>query len=229
MNSQSLPGRPKRAAAVVALPYWVAEFAQIRWAVLAMVGALGVGAAVVLASQWQRRAAADELRQARQARDAAYARFTQAETEKQEIRRYQPQFVALRRRGLIGEGNRLDWVEAIRQVQEQGRMLPLSYEIDPQQPFTLAAPLATGDYQLRGSRMSLHMELLHEMDLFNFLAELRQRAFFAVQDCSLKRLAGAVNVSAAATLSADCTLNWLVLAPAAAAPADGKSQAGGRP
>ena len=98
-------------------------------------------------------------------RDAARKRFLYAESEKQEIRAYQPLFVELQRRHFVGTESRLDWVDAIRQIQERRRLLPLTYEIEPQQPYKIEGRLPTGDYQLLGSRMTLHMDLLHEMEI----------------------------------------------------------------
>jgi hypothetical protein len=72
-------------------------------------------------------------------------------------------------------------------------------------------PLTMGQYQLRGSKMQLHMDLLHEMDLLNFFDDLRQSGYFAVQECALKRGGGAANPGQNASLSADCSLLWLTL------------------
>ena len=127
------------------------------------------------------------------------------------IRLYQPQFLELRRKGLIGEERRLDWVEAIRQIQQRRRLLPLSYEIEPQQPYLLETQLSMGDYQLRGSRMALRMDLLHELDLFHFLTDLRQVGTFTVQDCVIRRASNAGTAPLAPTLNAECTLNWVTL------------------
>lgn len=202
------------------------EFALLRNAVLVFLAALGISLAAVSVSLWQLRLA--RFAEAAQVleRDGARARLAHAETEKEEIRLFQPQFVELRRRGLVGPERRLDWVEAIRQIQEQRRLLPLTYEIEVQQPYRLETALPTGDYALLGSRMALHMDLLHELDLLNFLADLRLAGTFAVQDCSIRRAAGVTSPVAGAvapTLNADCTLNWLTLTPAAPAPARGAS------
>ncbi|WP_374583571.1 hypothetical protein [Pseudoduganella sp.] len=201
------------------------EFSLLRNAVLVFLATLALSLAAVSVSLWQ-------LRQARLAeaaqlleRDGARSRLAHAETEKEEIRLYQPQFVELRRKGLVGPERRLDWVEAIRQIQEQRRLLPLSYEIEVQQPYRLETALPTGDYALLGSRMVLHMDLLHELDLLNFLADLRVAGMFAVQDCSIRRSAGAPAPLAAAAvapnLNAECTLNWLTLTPASNVPGRG--------
>lgn len=210
-----LPGAPKKKPARIALPYWISEFRLIRLAVVTCAGALGISAAAVFASTWYLDGANDQRVQAQQARDAAYTRFAHVENEKQDIRDYQPQFLALASRGLIGDERRLDWVDAIRQIQVARNLLPLTYEIAPQQPVKLAARLNVGDYQLRGSRMNLHMDLLHEADLFDFFNDLKQHGYFGVEDCSIRRQSVA-SVLNAPTLEADCTLNWLTLSPGAA-------------
>ena len=111
----------------------------------------------------------------------------------------------------------IEWVEAIRLIQERRRLQPLTYEIDPQQPYKLEGRLATGDYQLLGSRMTVHMDLVHEMDLFQFLVDLRQHGVFTVQQCTVARrpasAAAAAPAAAAGTLTSDCTLHWLTLTP----------------
>jgi hypothetical protein len=218
-NPVPAPGKKKKAAAKVALPYWIVEFALVRTAVLTAIAAFTIGATGVVLSELKQREAADDLNAAQRLRDAAYSRYAHVDNEKRDIRDFQPRYIDLLGRGLVGDEKRLEWVDTIRQVQEDRQLPPLSYEIEPQQTVRLESALDLGEYQLHGSRMRLHMELLHEMDLFNFFDDLRQRSFFAVQDCSIKRLgipAGAVGVP---TLGADCTLNWITLGQ----PAKGKS------
>lgn len=203
------PRPPRR----VVLPYWLREFALIRTATATFAVTVVIVVSCVLASYLQLVDARRDERTARAGRDAARLSYLHVEAEKEDIRVYQPLYTALRRRGFIGTENRLDWVDAIRQIQEQRHLLPLTYEIYPQQPYKLAGRIATGEYQLRGSRMALHMDLLHELDLFNFLGDLRQRGVFTVQDCTLRRAAGAGNAPLAPGLTGDCTLNWLTLTP----------------
>jgi hypothetical protein len=222
------PGRRKKPAITIPVPYWVREFALIRWGVAALAGAVAVGATAVLYSNAELRNASATRTHVQQVRDAAYARYADADNEKREIRAYQPPFIALRERGLVGEENRLAWLDAIRRIQEERRLLPISYEVTPQQPVTPDPRVVTADYQLHASRMALHMDLLHELDLFNFLEDLRVRSYFTVQDCAIKRLAAGGQVEAPA-LSADCTLNWVTLTPGAGAPAGAAGTAKGKP
>jgi hypothetical protein len=214
--------RPDSAPLRIPLPSWMREFGQIRRAAVIFAGTLGIAGAAVFASYWHMDHARSAEAYAQARRDDARSRLTHAETEKAEIRLYQPQFLELRRKGLIGDERRLDWVEAIRQIQQRRRLLPLSYEIEPQQPYLLETQLSMGDYQLRGSRMALRMDLLHELDLFHFLTDLRQVGTFTVQDCVIRRASNAGTAPLAPTLNAECTLNWVTLT--VPAPVSGRGQ-----
>lgn len=229
MSTNPAPAK-KKASAVITLPYWISEFALIRTAVLTLLAAVTISLTGVMLSELKKKEANETLEVTQRARDAAASRYAQVDSEKRDIRNYQQRFVALRQRGLVGDERRLEWLDAIRQTQEQLKLAPLSYEIEPQQTVHLESPLDLGDFELQGSRMRLHMELLHELDLFNFFQTLRQHSYFAVQDCSIKRLGVVAGSSSAPTLGADCTLNWITLntapkAPhlAAMKPAKGKS------
>ena len=214
MKPPFTPGMKKPAATTRPLPPWLGELHLIRRALLCCVATVMLSLlALHLASDYRDRQA-QRLDLAQKERRVAAARFNQVETEKLEIRAFAPRFQALQRRGLIGEENRLAWIDAIRLSQQQRHLLPLSYEISAQQVLKVPLPLTMGQYQLRGSKMQLHMDLLHEMDLLNFFDDLRQSGYFAVQDCVLKRGASgavAAGAQAGATLSADCSLLWLTL------------------
>jgi hypothetical protein len=209
----------KKPAASVPLSYWITEFALVRVAVLTLIGAIAVSVVGVWLSYTKQQDAAVLAEHAQRNRDIAFSRYAQVDNEKRDIRNFQQRYIELRQRGLIGEERRLEWLDAIRQTQEQLKLPPLSYEIEPQQVVKLETPIDLGEYQLRGSRMLLHMELLHELDLFNFFQALRERGYVAVQDCSIKRLGVVAGTPGASTLGADCTLNWITLNTAPKAPA----------
>ena len=218
-----LPGMKKAAAPARTLPAWMGELQLVRRALLCFTLTMLASLLLLSLSAAYRQRQEMQLETALHARAAAASLFNHVEAEKQEIRIYEPQFLALRQRGLIGEENRLAWIDAIRQSQERRKLLPISYDISPQQQLQVPTPMATGQYQLRASKMQLHLDLLHEMDLLNLFDDLRQAGYFAVHDCALKRIAGgaagtganagadAGGGAASATLSADCSLLWLTL------------------
>ena len=211
---QPLPGMKKAAPPARALPAWLGELQLIRRALLCFTLTMLSSLLLLSLSIAYREREALQLDIAHRTRSTAASLFNHAEAEKQEIRAYEPQFLALRQRGLIGEENRLAWIDAIRLSQQRRHLLPLTYDISAQQAMAVPLPLSMGQYQLRGSKMQLHMDLLHEMDMLNFFDDLRQSGYFAVQDCVLKRGASgavAAGAQAGATLSADCSLLWLTL------------------
>lgn len=214
-----LPGMQRAGTRARPLPAWLGELQLVRGALLCFALTLLASVVLLSLSAAYRMREAQQLYLAQQTRTAAATLFNHAEAEKQEIRAYEPQFLALRQRGLIGEENRLAWIDAIRRSQEQRKLLPISYDISPQQGLQVPMPVMMGQYHLRGSRMRLQMDLLHEMDLLNLLDDLRQAGYFAVQDCTLKRhsMAGAGAAPGNATdamapaLGAECELLWLTV------------------
>jgi hypothetical protein len=224
MNVASLANLPGRLWAMLSGAFHADgadnEATSIRLPALSFALALLTSALAVGASLWCLDARRADLARAQQLRDAAFAKLNQVEQEKAEIRTYRPLFIALRARGWIGEENRLAWTEAIGQAQERLGLPSVSYEIEPRQPLRLEAPTPTGDYQLRASKMTLHLDLLHEMDLFNFLDQLKTRGMLAMQDCTIRRNNSTQQggPGPAPRLNANCTLNWLTLGAPGVAP-----------
>lgn len=204
----AMPGKKKAEAA---RPGWRDELGLVRRQAAMFALVLAAGAGAVGASSWLLDEQHDTLAHAEQAHQMAAARLVTIETEKREMHKFQPHFLRLLDAGLVGDEKRLEWTESIRRIQAQRRLLPISFEFEPQQAVQMSAPMALADYQLRASRMHLHLDLLHEMDLFNFLGDLRARSLFTVQDCKIKRSDAPVDSVTTPRLLADCTLNWVTL------------------
>ena len=118
------------------------------------------------------------------------------------IKRYQD----LVARGIIGQEERLDWVEQIARIKAARRLLDVQYEIQPQAPIgdaALPGGAAAGPYEIMASTMNLHMQLLHEDDLLGFLDDLRQNvhAQLLVRECRIARGAGSTSRAASAQLA----------------------------
>ncbi|MGK5019645.1 hypothetical protein [Janthinobacterium sp. LB2P10] len=212
LKQAPLAGMKRAGTSRRTLPAWMGELHLVRNAALCFVLTLLASLVLLSLSTAYYAREAQQLEMARRTRSAATSLFNHAEAEKQEIRAYEPQFLALRKSGLIGEENRLAWIDTMRRSQEQRKLLPISYDISPQQGLQVPSSMVMGQYRLRGSRMRLRMDLLHEMDLLNLFDDLRQAGYFAVQDCTLKRQAAAGGGSEAPpTVGAECELLWLTL------------------
>ncbi|MBZ0095872.1 MAG: hypothetical protein K8H75_10965 [Sulfuricella sp.] len=186
------------------------DFPLIRKAFIVLIASLLLSAALVGAGRTIRLKQQDDMTQAQVQRNDANNKRRQAENDRQEIQDYQSRFVTLRERGFVGEERRLDWIEHIQHIRESRKLLPITYEISAQRVFQLGPEVSIGDLELRGSKMQLQMNLLHEGDLLNFLDDLKDKGFYTVQECKVKR-AGAEPESAHLPLAAECVIYWLTL------------------
>ena len=178
------------------------------------------GAYLAFLAEKQQQQALAQQEEARSQLEQAQARLRRAQETEQEIRRQSALFRYLVGRGILGEERRLDWVEQIREIKEQRRLLALEYEFAPQQPLA-----GDGSWSFYTSTMRLQMEMLHEDDLLNLLADLRHDApaLVQVRQCDITRLPRSARNPLApqlprseqapgslpANLQAQCFLDWI--------------------
>lgn len=193
------------------------DFPLIRKSLIVLAASLMSSAALVGAGGALLIKPHEAMNQAQAQRDEALGKLRQAENDKREIQDYQPKYLRLRERGFVGEERRLDWMEQIKSIRENRKLLPITYEISAQQAFQIGPEVSTGDLELRGSRMKLQMPLLHEGDLLNFLDDLKHKGFYTAQECKIRR-AGTEPESAHLPLAAECTIYWLTLGERVASP-----------
>lgn len=159
--------------------------------------------------------------QAQAKQNAARAKFNQAESERIEIRDFLPKFERLRTRGFYGNENRLNMLEAIKSIQENRRLLPISYEFAPQQPVAVDPSLLASALELHATRIALRFGLLHELDLFNFLQDLKAKGFYTAKECNMTSVDTIAGSPLAPRLMAECTLYWVTIGEPVVANGDG--------
>jgi hypothetical protein len=150
--------------------------------------ALGVGA--IVASDGHLRRAVEARETARAQRAAAQERVSKVSEEEREIRESLIFYQRMQRQGMIGQENRLDWIDAIARIKSERKLFEIKYSIEPQKALDYPGivPGKTADFVV--SRMKLDMLLLHEEDLLNFLSDLRATGRFhvSVRRCSVSRI-----------------------------------------
>lgn len=141
----------------------------------------------------------------------AQAKLKQVREEESEIKLKAALFSNLAARGVIGEEQRLDWVELLRDIRSNRRLLDIQYEFSPQQPLDHGQ----GPWSFQVSSMRLQLQLLHEEDLLNVLADLRNtaKAQVLVRSCEVSRQPRPPGDSPSlhANLKAQCLLDWITL------------------
>ena len=118
------------------------------------------------------------MKRAEQARVSIAAQFAEADgklkqvrNEESEVKQKSIVFNKLQERGIIGDEQRLDWVELLKEIRDKHRLIDLRYEIAPQR--MLDGQLGN-DFVFFASSMKLELKLLHEEDLTRLLDDLRR-------------------------------------------------------
>ena len=167
-------------------------------------GATGVHLALASARQ-----ASAEQSAAQRQRNEVDGKLRRVRSEEAEIKQKSALFSRLQQRGMIGEEQRLDWVELLKSIRERRHLLDLRYEIAPQRALDTQPG---GALSFHASTMKIELKLLHEEDLTRLLGDLRQQAgpLIQVKSCKVSRLPRASGDSAA-QLQAACQIDWITL------------------
>src|SRR5262245_14686084 len=108
---------------------------------------LGVAVAVWYTDQLALGAQRDLVRQESQLKDARL-RLARSGDEKDVMVRYLGAYQDLQKQGFAGEEQRINWLEALRQTNQQADLFGVDYNIGPQKAYPFAAALNPGPVQL---------------------------------------------------------------------------------
>lgn len=181
---------------------------QVPLAIAAVAIVLGGGLAAA-SVKWTERARQEQA-QAQAARIETSGKLARAREEEQEIKHNLLQYRALAEQGVVGEENRLDWIERIAAIKLARKLYDIHYEIAEQQRLDNTA---TSGPDIMISKMNLTLPLLHEDDLFHLLGDLRagSRGYFQVKSCQLTREAPVDRKVLAPQLGAACELDFYTI------------------
>ncbi len=188
-----------------------ADFPKLQFGLLAAVLMIAIGAGAVYVALIATKAARLERTAAQSERNDFVGKLNQVRSEESEIKLKSAVFDKLQTRGVIGEEQRLEWVELLKDIRDKRRLLDLQYEIAPQRPLD-AAP--GSGFAFYASTMNLQLRLLHEEDLIRLLDDLRQQAsaLIQVKSCNVSRLPhGGAESGIHAQLQAECQIDWITL------------------
>lgn len=170
-----------------------------------------MGAAVVFFANGATRSAQRERVTAQAQRNDYVGKLLRVSSEESEIKEKSALFQRLQKRGIIGEEQRLEWVELLKDIRDKRRLIDLVYEIEPQRPLDVAPGAG---FTFNVSPMKVQLKLLHEEDLTRFLGDLNEqaRALIQVRYCKVTRQPqGQAGTSGQANLLAECRIDWVTL------------------
>jgi hypothetical protein len=161
---------------------------RVPLALALLLSALGV--ACLATSGYYLDAAKSAREASRLARVGAQERMAKVSEEEREILENLVHYEEMRRRGMVGEQNRIDWIESIARIKNDRKLFEIRYNIEAQRSVDYPGVVATGAADFVVSRMRLSMLLLHEGDLLNFLADLQAagKGHVSVRRCTVTRI-----------------------------------------
>lgn len=187
-----------------------ADLPVLKWSLGAL--ALSIALAGVLISL-----GGDYLALSLKEQEAAQKQLTNARTQllaaqsdQSNMAAYALEYNALLAQKVIGNEQRLDWMEGLEKLRQQGRVLDFKYSISPQQSYTPSPAVDAGNFQLSRSSMTLQIDLLHEEQLLHFFTNLNNQinGWFMLDGCSISRTGATDEL---APLKANCTGSWFTM------------------
>ncbi len=118
------------------------------------------------------------------------------------------------RKGVIGEEQRLSWIEELQRVNRDLKLPSLRYEINPQETARIPGIKVPKKITVNISTMRLTASLLHEGDILTLLDALRKNAngFYSLTECDIGSRVSTVTelIYAPDTsyVNLECSLDW---------------------
>ena len=187
------------------------DFQKLQIGLLSCLAMMALGGACIYLAHNATQSAKREQTAAQAQRNDIDGKLKRVRSEEIEIKEKSALFSRLQTRGVIGDEQRLEWVELLKDIHDKRRLPELHYEIEPQRALD-ASP--GKDYRFNASTMKVQLRLLHEEDLIRFLDDIRQqaRALIQIKSCSVSRQAQTMaNGTGQANLLGECRIDWITL------------------
>lgn len=184
----------------------------MRWSLLAICVSALISGLIVYASEGHANQKQQDRRHAQNQLIDARKRLENALQDHANMDFYLAEYAALDERKIIGDDQRLDWIEGLERIRQQGLVADFRYNIAPQKSYVAQPPIENGNFDIRYSEMKLQFDLLHEAQLLDFFDALRThiKGWYQLESCTLHR-AGADNEQTSTQLKAECSGGWITL------------------
>lgn len=189
------------------------DFPLIRQSVLAVCASAIISAVILYSSGKYAESTQNDRRSAQTMLNDARNRLTTAHQDQQNMAIYADEYGALIEQKIIGDDQRLDWIEGLEKIRLKNLVTDFRYNIAPQKIYASQPPIDSGNFDIRYSEMKLQFDLLHEAQLLNFFAALRTdiKGRYQPEGCTLQRTGDESGQTAATQLKAECSGGWITL------------------
>jgi len=191
------------------------DFPVLRWGILAFCASALVSAATLYISNEYAKKAQSDLHNARNMGNDARRRLAAAQEDRENMSIYADEYGALTKRKIIGDDQRLDWMEGLEKLRQMNLVTDFGYNIAPQKKYAPQPPFDSGNFDIHYSETKLRFDLLHEEQLVDFFTALRKKidGWYQLEGCTLQRSASNEEgaKAGASQLRAECSGGWITL------------------
>lgn len=194
------------------------DFPLMRRSILAVCATALISAIILYSSGEYAESARNDRRNAQNMLNDARNRLATAVQDQENMAIYAGEYGALIGQKIIGDDQRLDWMEGLEKIRRQNLVTDFRYNIAPQKTYAPQPPIDSSNFDIRYSEMKLQFDLLHEAQLLNFFDALRAgiKGRYQLEGCTLQRSAATLDEdndspTAAAYLKAECSGGWITL------------------
>lgn len=193
------------------MSFSASDIPEIKWSLGAFVVSLIIAAGLISFSEDYKQSAQKDSKAAQEKLTQARTQLATAQNDFENMATYKLEYEALETQKVIGNEQRLDWLEGLEKIRKQNIVLDFKYSIGPQQAYAPNPPLDAGNFALNLSPMTLQIDLLHEDQLDRLFSAMmsQMEGWFILERCTLS--AGAATTAETTSLKADCAGGWLTM------------------
>ncbi|WP_435628431.1 hypothetical protein [Candidatus Ferrigenium straubiae] len=197
------------------MKFSTSDFPLMRRSILTVCAAALVSTIILYSSTEYAESARNDRRNAQNMLNDARNRLATAHQDQENMAIYPTEYGALIEQKIIGDDQRLDWIEGLEKIRQKNLVADFRYSIAPQKIHAPQPPVDSGNFDIGYSEMKLQFDLLHEGQLLSFFDALRTgiKGKYQLDGCTLQRI-GADSESGQTTatpLKADCSGGWITL------------------
>ncbi|HEU0219536.1 MAG TPA: hypothetical protein VFQ98_01860 [Gallionella sp.] len=188
------------------------DFPLMRWSILAVCASALISAIILYSSGKYAESARNERHNTQNMLNDARTRLATALQDQQNMATYTGEYGELIGQKIIGDDQRLDWMEGLEKIRQKNLVMDFRYNIAPQKIYVPQPPVSSGNFDIHYSEMKLQFDLLHEEQLLDFFDALRSqvKGWYQLEGCTLQRTENA-GTAAAAYIKAECHGGWITL------------------
>jgi len=189
------------------------DFPLIRQSVLAVCASAIISAVILYSSGKYAESTQNDRHSAQTMLNDARNRLTTARQDQENMAIYADEYGALIEQKIIGDDQRLDWMEGLEKIRLKNLVADFRYNIAPQKIYASQPPIDSGNFDVHYSEMKLQFDLLHEAQLLNFFDALRTdiKGWYQLEGCTLQRTGSDNEQTTATRLKAECSGGWITL------------------